>query len=194
MLINLKISRYTLGHNITYEGSQRHIEFLVEPGKNENLELETGEIFSSSYRKNQNIQFLLTVYEKEREDPEEEPDSDGVGDEEKYVGIVEYHEKIQSIDGVVDEPPKVLSSVWLSTKDFDELLGNLKQGYIPYSVSLSRTFSLRETMDDTSPIKHIGYLGEQSKWLNQDKENRMILIHRVGFGYNENQGSNADDE
>lgn len=190
MKINLEIANYTYGHNINSEGSTRHISFVMFPGRNEVLELETGESFSYRNREDENIPFSLTIYENKSDDLKDEPGNDKSKEKEDVIGVIRFSKKFGSSDGVVDEPSQIMGSISLPTSDFDELLDNLKRGYVPHSVSLEREFSIR---DEDCPIKLEGYLGESSKWSNKDKDNQMVMIHNIGFGYIGSEDSNCDD-
>jgi hypothetical protein len=160
----------------------------VIPNENENLQLETGETFFYSKRVD-NIPFILSLIEFEPDIDGPELDKDG-NPKENCIGLISYHEKIKSADGVVDEPSQITGSISVRPKDFDFILESLRQGHVPSGVSLGRDFNWKEDL----PIKATGHFGDTSEWSNKDKENRMILIHNISFGYSGLEKTDNDDE
>ena len=150
---------------------RRSIYLSVFPHDRTHMDLATGEIFENpTYARTRKpeekaISAVLEIHEASE-------------DNSRKLGLMHYFEAISSGDGVVESASLINFSVQISSKDFSDLIENLRHSVLPTSVSVDLD------LNEKGPVKY-GWEpdGSGTEWNNKAENARQIPISSVSFRY-----------
>ncbi|MDD1519986.1 MULTISPECIES: hypothetical protein [Bradyrhizobium] len=158
------------------------VSFQVQLDGHDHVNLETGEVFQkpSRWNKEKLISAVLTVEIAKT-------------DEYYAYNRMSYSEELVSDDPIACHPSEIYISVFVPSADLQELVANIRSGFLPSTITVELPFDLSKS----SPIQY-GWEpdGSGKKWLNRDENNRHVKIQGVSFHYDLLQpveDSSADD-
>jgi len=142
---------------------------LIPDDEFDSLELETGEFFSRAYRDTEKTKITMSMSVMR------------ISDEfsaEQQASAIYYSSGVQGDFGI---DAYLSVHQYLKSKDYDDLLLNLKNGLIPATISIDSGFHPFEEGEA------IGYGpapdGSQVVWKNKDKENQRVELESIDFSY-----------
>ena len=153
---------------------RRSVLFSVYPHDESHMDLATGEVFENpAYSKGRGhgakaIAGTLELHEA--------PDT-----ESPRYGVMQYFAPIRTDDGVVDSGPLIIFLAVLPSKDFSDLLENLRHSVLPTTVVVHLESDI---FDKSSPFK-FGWEpdGSGRQWDNLAENGKHIKIGSVSFSY-----------